>query len=171
MCSRYALIANADRLQQQFDRELMEELIYRPEIRIGQLGPIVLRQGIKLSEFGIRTSEGKRVFNARSETWRDKPLFRDLQPCLVPATAFWEWSQEKEKVEFVPDELEFFVFPALVSTREFAILTEEPDEVVRPIHDRMPICLDPRNADGWFDRDLPKKRARIRKVIEQASLF
>jgi putative SOS response-associated peptidase YedK len=35
-----------------------------------------------------------------------------------------------------------------------AILTTEPNELVRPAHDRMPVILDPRHYAGWLDPSL-----------------
>lgn len=171
MCSRYALIAAADRLQQRFDKEVMDQLVFKPEIRIGDMGPVVTREGIRLGRFGLKSHDQKAVFNARSETWEQKQLFQHLEPCLVPATSFNEWSSSKEKFDFGSDDGELLVFPGLMQNGAFVILTCEPDAVVKPIHDRMPVCLAHADEDRWLDRILPSTRARVRIIQDQSTLF
>ena len=171
MCSRYGLIAAADRLQQRFDQKALEELIFKPEIRIGDLAPIVTREGLRLGKFGLTGHNKRPVFNARSETWEQKKLFLELEPCLIPATSFWEWSPAKRIFEFGPELDEFLVFPGLFGKGAFAILTCDPDDIVGPIHDRMPLCLPRDTETDWLARVLPKSTSRLRVVAGQSSLF
>jgi putative SOS response-associated peptidase YedK len=121
-----------------------------------------------------------KMINARAETAADKPAFRDAfrsKRCLVPADGFFEWRSEpggkqpylvrlKSGAPFAiaglwaawrPDD-----GPKLESC---ALLTTEPNELMRPIHDRMPVLLPCEIWDPWLDpavSDVERLRALLR---------
>ena len=111
-----------------------------------------------------------RNINARSETAATKPTFKEslaTRRCLIPADGFYEW-QRKEK-----GKLPHYIYnkdgtPLVLAglwsswkdpesgerIRTCTILTGPPNDLVAPIHDRMPVSL-PRDAwDRWLDRNL-----------------
>ena len=108
---------------------------------------------------------GVQCINARAETISEKPAFREsLQErrCLVPADAFWEWETiGKKKIPWKfaqPDGGEFcmaglwdrwIVLGETVET--FTIITTSPNGLVSPVHDRMPVILAPKEAEGWLE--------------------
>lgn len=111
-----------------------------------------------------------RNINARSETAATKPAFKESlakRRCLIPADGFYEW-QVKEK-----GKLPHYIFNKDGSPLVFAglwsswkdpesgerlktctILTGDPNELVAPIHDRMPVALAEHLWGPWLDRDL-----------------
>ncbi|WP_017734048.1 SOS response-associated peptidase [Nafulsella turpanensis] len=111
----------------------------------------------------------KRSINARSETLTEKPMFRALlrsKRCLVPADGFFEW--QKTEQGKVPHRImlkseELFSFAGLwdewtdKQTGEvlhtYCIITTEANELVRPIHDRMPVILSPEMEALWLDQN------------------
>lgn len=109
----------------------------------------------------------KRSINARAETLLEKPSFRNLlksKRCLVPADGFFEWQvTEHGKVPYriMLKKEELFTFAGLYdewtdkSTGEvlhtFTIITTEANDIVRPIHDRMPVLLTPEAEELWLD--------------------
>lgn len=109
----------------------------------------------------------KRSINARSETLAEKPMFRTLlrsKRCLVPADGFFEWKKtEQGKVPYriMLKSEELFSFAGLwdewkdKQTGEvlhtFCIITTDANELVRPIHDRMPVILSPEAEELWLD--------------------
>lgn len=111
---------------------------------------------------------GGKMFNARAETVAEKPSFRHAfrrRRCLVPATGFYEWQADgRHKVprEFVVGDGEVFAFAGLYETwrnpggdpiHSYAIITTTPNELVAPIHNRMPVIL-PRDTEAvWLDPD------------------
>lgn len=115
----------------------------------------------------------KRAINARAETLPEKPMFRNLlksKRCLVPADGFFEW--QKKGKEKVPHRIslkseELFTFAGLwdewtdKETGEvlhtFSIITTEANELVRPIHDRMPVMLSPEAEELWLDENEPQE--------------
>jgi putative SOS response-associated peptidase YedK len=108
---------------------------------------------------------GGRLINARAESVARKPAFRDpfkSQRCLVPADGFYEWrrvGRARDPFLFRLADAKTFAFASVwdrwVRKRgridSCAVLTTTANELVTPIHDRMPVIL-PRDAyDLWLD--------------------
>jgi len=112
---------------------------------------------------------GARLINARSETAADKPAFRAAfrrRRCLVVADGFYEWQKQPGSKQ------PFFI--RLRDGRPFAfaglwelwkgedesviesctLLTTTPNDLIRPLHDRMPVILHPRDYGLWLDLDV-----------------
>lgn len=117
---------------------------------------------------------GSKMINARSETVSEKPSFRAAfrhRRCLVLADGFYEWqrgsptgqrrSQEKKQPYYIRMKNEQpFAFAGLWEHWQgpggsvidsCTHLTTEPNELVRPLHDRMPVILKPENYELWLD--------------------
>ena len=112
---------------------------------------------------------GNRLINARSETARDKPAFRAAfasRRCLVPATGFYEWKRPErtggrkqpyfiQLLDARPFAMaglwEHYVDPDGEPLTTFTILTTVPNDLVAPLHDRMPVILHPGAYDRWLD--------------------
>jgi putative SOS response-associated peptidase YedK len=112
-------------------------------------------------------SIGNRMINSRSETAAKKPAFRRAfrsRHCLVVADGFYEWQKMDGKKQKQP----FFI--RMKNSRPFGmaglwerwdkegdpiesctILTTEANELMRPIHDRMPVIIPPDQFDNWLD--------------------
>ena len=112
---------------------------------------------------------GGRLINARAESVARKPAFRDpfkSQRCLVPADGFYEWrrvGRAKDPFLFRMRDGKTFAFAGVwdrwVRKRgridSCAVLTTAANEVVTPVHDRMPVILERDASDLWLD---PKAR-------------
>lgn len=112
---------------------------------------------------------GGRLINARAETAREKPSFRNAfrkRRCLIPANGFYEWRRlERGKQPYfvrMRDE-RVFAFAGLWDRWEgpdeeavetCTILTTPANAVLAPIHDRMPVILPPGEYDRWLDPSL-----------------
>jgi putative SOS response-associated peptidase YedK len=112
-------------------------------------------------------SRQKSVINARAETLAEKPSFREplrRNRCLIPANGFYEWRREgtmKIPYWISPKAESFFAFAGLwdrwvdnssgeVITSS-AIITTGPNDLMRTIHDRMPVILEPSQWQQWLD--------------------
>jgi putative SOS response-associated peptidase YedK len=129
---------------------------------------------------------GNRMINARAESVADKPAYRDSfrhRRCLVLADGFYEWKKldPKTKQPYLirrQDRLPF-AFAGLWSwwqdrqaaaapaIETFTILTTDPNDLLRPLHDRMPVILDRRDFAAWLD---PANRddAHLRSLLVPA---
>lgn len=108
---------------------------------------------------------GYRMINARSETVATKPAFRSAlkkRRCLIPADGFYEWQKQgkaKQPFHFSMRTGEPFAFAGLWehwhkgdhTIESCTILTTEANELVAPVHDRMPVILPPTVYDQWLD--------------------
>lgn len=110
---------------------------------------------------------GARMINARAETVATKPAFRAAfreRRCLIAADGFYEWQKlprGKQPFYIRLSNAEPFAFAGLWEHWEgpdgagigsCTILTTEPNEVLRPIHNRMPVILHPKDFSKWLDR-------------------
>ena len=114
---------------------------------------------------------GNRMFNARAETLGSSPVFRDAfrkRRCLVPVDSFYEWRREgkiRQPYRIVPSDGRPLALAGLWAgwrdpdtdqvRRTFTIITTGPNELMRPIHDRMPVVVPPEAWDRWLDSTLP----------------
>lgn len=111
-------------------------------------------------------SSGQGLMNACSETVAVKPSFRDAfrqRRCLVLADGFYEWKRGGAKKQPFAIRLKDgspFAFAGLWERWEAedgrpvetcAILTTEANELVKPIHARMPVILRPEDYAVWLD--------------------
>ncbi|HXU44769.1 MAG TPA: SOS response-associated peptidase [Thermoanaerobaculia bacterium] len=115
-------------------------------------------------------SIGNRMINARAESAAEKPSFKrslQKQRCLVLADGFYEWKKEgklKQPYWIHRRDGQPFAFAGLWASwrprgapREepaletFTILTTTPNELMRPIHDRMPVILERDEHALWLD--------------------
>jgi putative SOS response-associated peptidase YedK len=109
----------------------------------------------------------KAPINARAETAADKPSFAESlrqRRCLVPADGFYEWLRQgkyKHPFSFRLHDDRPFAFagiwdawraPGGTLLLTCALLTTDANELVRPVHDRMPVIVPERDYDFWIDR-------------------
>ena len=113
-------------------------------------------------------SIGNRMANVRSDTALEKSSFRSAMQkrrCLIPADVFYEWQdvpgQKRRKPYAVAlNGGEIFALGGLWEAWRpkeggdwvitCAILTTEPNEILAPIHERMPVMIQPDDYEGWL---------------------
>lgn len=147
---------------------------FQPIVRLdrdGQRELTVMRWGLvpywaKNSKIGFST------INAKSETVTTSPTFREAMKrrrCLVPAEWFYEWQKIDGKakqpyaISLRDDSL--FAFAGLWERwrdkakdqviETYTILTVDPNELLEPIHDRMPVILAPKDYQRWLEPGEP----------------
>ena len=176
MCGRYSLIADLGELARQFEFDgdwLTFESAYNiaptqevltvvgGETRRGGL----MRWGL-IPHWAKNASIGSRMINARGETVAEKPAFRDAlrrRRCLVLADGFYEWQRTggaRRPMRIVMRSGEPFAFAGLWSVwrdpsgnavPSCAIITTAANDLLRPIHDRMPVVLPKDLEELWLD--------------------
>ena len=122
--------------------------------------PVLISSGNKIvSEFqrwGIPGWRGGLMINARAETVCVKPMFRRsmaAQRCVIPASGYYEWDAGRHKYFFqLPGKPIYLagVYDNCEGNNCFVILTTAPNEVVKDIHDRMPLILNHDQVRPWL---------------------
>lgn len=181
MCGRYAQRTDAKKLAKEFKVAEVPSVEPRYNIAPTQEVLAVSETGdgreMRFFKWGLvpswakDTSMGARLINARSETVAEKPSFRQAfkqRRCIIPADGFYEWQRSegsKRPFFFRMRDERPFGFAGLWERWEgedgrvinsCAILTTEANEVLRPVHDRMPVILHPDDYELWLDGDSRK---------------
>ena len=129
-----------------------------------------------------------KLINARAETLSEKPAYRSLigrYRCLIPADGFYEWTLgsdgKKHPIHFHLPGYELFAFAGLWTSRadsdigevieSCTMITTQPNGLVAPVHDRMPVIL-PADAESvWLDPAISKEHALSLLVPYPAELM
>jgi putative SOS response-associated peptidase YedK len=178
MCGRFARRADPKRLAKEFKVAEVPGVGPRYNIAPTQdvLGVVETPDGreMRFYQWGLvpswakDASVGARLINARSETVLEKPSFREAfkkRRCIIPADGFYEWQRaggRKQPFFFRMRDERPFGFAGLWERWEdeggrvinsCAILTTEANEVLRSVHDRMPVILHPKDYELWLGGD------------------
>jgi putative SOS response-associated peptidase YedK len=177
MCGRYELHTHPAAIALAFG--LLEPPDARPRYNIApmQQVPVVRRRADGTREWvemrwGLvprwakDPSIGAKMINARAETIADKPSFRTAfrhHRCLIPADGFYEWTATpggKQPVHIGRKDGAPFGFAGLFERWLAAdgavldtctILTTTANDLLRPIHERMPVIVGPEHYARWLD--------------------
>ena len=118
-------------------------------------------------------SIGNKMFNARAETIAEKPSFREAfkrRRCLIVADGFYEWQKMekgKKPFHFSLRSDEPFGFAGLYETwlspenkpvKTCTIITTDANDLLKPIHDRMPVIVPKDKEALWMDPGMPDPR-------------
>src|SRR5947199_9353371 len=180
MCGRYTLTSSGEDLALAFDLTELPLVVPRYNMAPTQEAAVVrvvepggtrrldpLKWGL-IPYWAKEASIGNRMINARAESVAEKPAYRwsfKKKRCLVAADGFYEWKKEgKAKQPYLirRQDGKPFAFAGLWSTwrdqehggdlvETFTILTTSPNDLMRPLHDRMPVILSKENFDLWLD--------------------
>ena len=179
MCGRFTLRSPAESLALHFSCDIEGELAPRYNIAPTQMVSAVRRQAEDVNarfatlRWGLvpswakDLSIGSRMINARAETVAEKPAFRAAfrrRRCLIPADGYFEWlkrGRTKQPYYFRMRDESPLAFAGLWETwqggadqaaiESCTIITTEANELARPIHDRMPVILEPDHYELWLD--------------------
>ena len=178
MCGRYASFLPAEALRAMFHTEnptpnweptwnmapTRDAPVVRlhPETRARHLD--LLRWGL-VPHWAKDPKSVRQPINARAETAATSPMFRDAlvrRRCLVPADVFYEWqatAEGKQPFAIARTDGHPMVFAGLwegwrgadgTVMRTFTIVTTSANATLRPLHERMPVVLEPSDWPAWL---------------------
>ena len=185
MCGRFVLITDGETVAEQFQLSLMPAHPLAPRYNIAPTQPVaavrVNQKGERelthfhwgLIPFWAKdTKMASRMINARSETVADKPAYRaafKYRRCIVPATGFYEWQRLPEggkQPTFIHHKDGALLAIAGIyehwqssdggEIESVSLLTTTPNSFMEPIHNRMPVLLEPADYADWLDPTLQK---------------
>jgi len=195
MCGRFALtITRAQTLKERFGIHDVPQTI-QPRYNIAPTQHVPVISNDQPHEFSMfkwgliphwtkDVSKLRSMINARSETILERPSFREpfrSQRCLIPADSFYEWQQGgrfKRPFRILMQDEHVFSFAGIwdrwqhkgLTTHTFAIITTEANELIKPIHNRMPVILDKEQEELWLADSSPAQLFSVLKPYDTASM-
>ncbi len=182
MCGRFTQTATPEAIAEQF--QVDDPLLFKPNYNISptqrvavvRLNPESVKRECVLLRWGLIPSWakdakiGNQCINAKGETVAEKPAFRSAfkkRRCLVIADGFYEWQrlgERKQPIWIGRKDKRPFAFAGLWEhwkpaegepIETCAIITTEPNDLMAPIHNRMPVILAPASYIPWLDHTTP----------------
>ena len=175
MCGRYS-IYDIRELRERFELEAVPDIV-KPLYNAAPLMvlPIITNDNpakITMARWGliphwVKDEGDYKMINARAETIDQKPAYKGpfiAHRCLVPANGFFEWKKsESGKIPFYVQlkAKELFAFAGLWdiwtdssgnNVISFSIITTHANDMIRPIHERMPVILPKASEKAWLER-------------------
>ena len=179
MCGRFTLSRSGRELADHFELGRVPELEARYNIaptqdvsavrahENGERTLDALRWGL-IPHWAKDAKMGSRMINARAEGAAERPAYRDAlreRRCIVAADGFYEWASPRERgarrahlfrvrggqVFGIAGLWERWRDPDGETVLTCTLLTTEANASVRPLHDRMPVLLEPRDYGLWLD--------------------
>lgn len=182
MCGRFALYADGEQLAWRFGTPVPFPVA--PRYNIAPSQPVLALRSHRdantrewthfawglVPPWARDPSIGNRMINARAETLREKPAFRNAyryRRCIIPVSGFYEWKQvgRAKQPYFVrpADDLpiglaglwEVWHSPDGGALETCTIITTDANAVIQPLHDRMAVVLPPEAYVQWLNPDTP----------------
>lgn len=172
MCGRYYVDDETAREIEKVVRDLDRKLkIQRAgDVYPSQSATVITEKASHLTleqmQWGFPGFEnGKLLINAKAESALERPTFRDSvkhRRCIIPARGFYEWNKSKEKFSYERQDIPVLFMAGCYNWYEdqerFVILTTEANSSVCPVHNRMPLILEPEELEDWVLDDEATKR-------------
>lgn len=182
MCGRFTLRTPAKEIASLFDLgdtpDLRPRYNIAPSQEIAAVRSTPARQReLAMLRWGLipfwadDSKTGYRMINARAETVASKPAFRSAfkkRRCLIVADGYFEWQKTDSKKQphliHMKDDSPF-AFAGLwehwqgenEEIESCTIIVTEANDVLKPIHDRMPVIVSPGDYDRWLDPETETK--------------
>ncbi len=179
MCGRFTLFSDYETIMERFDIEAaFDESEYPFSYNIAPSQNVVsiindgqmnrmgfLRWGL-IPRWAKDAKIGYKMINARAETVAEKPSFRNAfknRRCLIAADSFYEWKRSGSKktpmrIRMRSNEpfgmaglWESWNSPEGKVLHTCTVITTAPNELMMPIHDRMPAIIRREDEKAWLD--------------------
>jgi putative SOS response-associated peptidase YedK len=186
VCGRYTLaapnpaevrarfgIAESVQVRQRYNVAPGDDVLAVTTDREGTPRGELLRWGL-VPSWAKSPDTGLKMINARVETVAERPGYRrsfERFRCLIIADGFYEWQRvahgPKQPFHIARDDNAPFAFAGLWSIwhrpdggklRTCTIITKPANSAVAPLHDRMPVILEPAAESPWLDAATPAAR-------------
>lgn len=165
-------------LYESFQVEANETILTLPLVNVAPTQPLlsVIHDGTKFRVgtmvWGLTQDHPSHtmIINARSETIHEKPTFRQLllkRRCLILASGFYEWDRrQKPSQPYWCEDINapFLVFAGIYQMKtltngqtvpQVCLITTGANDVMAPIHDRLPVILNPDQYKHWAHPKTP----------------
>jgi putative SOS response-associated peptidase YedK len=181
MCGRYVAASPTSVLAAYFEVDEVAAPSEGPNYNVAPTDPVpavavassgerrlgVYRWGL-VPSWSTSATGAARLINARAETVLSKAAFRTAfarRRCLLPADGFYEWARPADgpkqpwfvhRADGAPLAMaglwEIWRPPEGELLRTCSVITTSANELMAPIHDRMPVLIEPGQWATWLDR-------------------
>jgi putative SOS response-associated peptidase YedK len=181
LCGRFLLVSSSKELAEQFELDETPEIRPRynlaPSQEIAAIrlhhGPQANKRELIFLTWGLIPSWSKdpaisqRLINARCETVESKPAFRSSfkkRRILIPANGFYEWkgtqSGARQPYLISLEKFGLLAFAGIYDewkspsgdvTRSCAIITTQSNDLIKSVHDRMPVVVPTKDYGLWLE--------------------
>ncbi|HEX5736127.1 MAG TPA: SOS response-associated peptidase [Blastocatellia bacterium] len=176
MCGRFTQTQSIPKITQEFGvAQVACDLGPSYNIAPTQKVAVIITDGVKqlvpvrwglVPSWAKDISTGSKMINARAETVTEKASYKNAfkkRRCLVVADGFYEWQDLGGTKRPVYIRLrsgkpfgfaglyEFWTSPEGEAITTCTIITTEANEIMKPIHERMPVIIPKRDEDVWLD--------------------
>jgi putative SOS response-associated peptidase YedK len=177
MCGRFHLTASPEEIAEHFQLSRLPK--YQPSYNIAPARKILCI--VELEDKSLKavnlfwglvpswskdSKNSHHLINARAETIREKPSFRaafQKRRCLIVAQGFYEWQKlesGEQAFHIHRQDNQLFAFAGVwehwqqeqQALYSCSVITTEANELMQPIHDRMPVILPPDHYSNWLDK-------------------
>lgn len=169
MCGRFTANVKKKELEEEWNLAVPVEFKPRYNIAPSQLHPIIAGEnapGFNMFQWGLvpewtkKEDGAKPLINTRIESIESGKISLHT-PCLIPATSWFEWMQDKARQPFLlrPADLKLFAFAGICHSHKlpdgtkhnsFSIVTTEAAKVISHIHKRMPLIIGKDVESEWL---------------------
>ena len=179
MCGRFVTIIPYEELKQIFDliesstrTEPRHNVAPTQQVAVvrntGEYNALVPMKWGLIPSWSKDASIASHTINARCETIAEKPAFRHAikyNRCIIPISGFYEWTHTEGKKtphyiylsDHAPMSLagiwEHWMNPEGQDIETFSILTTTSNNLIQPLHDRMPVILQPADYGLWLSKN------------------
>jgi putative SOS response-associated peptidase YedK len=172
MCGRFSIISDSLSIEEHFNLARTCEFIHSYNISPSNNIPVVRLENnsrvLANMHWGLVPHWAKdtrlKPINAKAETIDTKPFFRSAfkkNRCLIPVNGFYEWkkfNKHKQPWYFKLKDAELMAFAGLwdqwmqdsKSIESCTIITTGANDIMKPVHNRMPVILKPEAYDEWL---------------------
>lgn len=173
MCGRFMLDSDVEEILKYYriiNREVDD--YHKGDKFPSQEALIVAEDGgpsLKSAKWGFPLApKGKLVINARSESIKERPMFKDAfhtSRCIIPASLFYEWKDEgannkvkyniystDKKITSLGGLYKFTLNDKGKKELSFVIMTTEANSYMSQVHSRMPLIIEDDAVDYWLDK-------------------
>ncbi len=182
MCGRYNLLATPEQVIETYQLHRLpryessynippgQKILTIVQLDDGSYKAVYLHWGL-IPHWAKERKISHNLINARAETIAEKPAFKSAyqqRRCLIPATGFYEWQkteQGKQAYCMSRPEQQLFAFAGLWEYWEHkketiyscTIITTAANQLMNPIHSRMPVIISNNNISHWLDKQASRE--------------
>lgn len=167
MCARFYRLEDLKALAARFKLQVVQAALLEAQYNLAPTDPAYVipatearsARAVEIMKFGMANPwvPNGMLINMRAENFAMKTGFRKYlqhRRCLIPADGFFEWKKDRKgsqpyKIGLTAGEM--FGIAGVYEDGRFAIITTEPNAILSPIHDRMPVVLRREEEDLWLD--------------------